>query len=45
MANRIGASVFLENMPAYSDSDRIGVFFDNEFVDFHSLGTEVVFCF
>jgi hypothetical protein len=45
VGNRIGAAVFLENMPSYNDSDTIGVFFENEWVDFHSLGMEVTFCF
>ena len=45
VGSRIGASVFLENMPAYNGSDQIGIFFENGFIDFHSLGAEVVFCF
>lgn len=45
IGNRIGASVFLENMPAYSDSDSVGVFYKLGFLDFHSMGAEVSFCF
>lgn len=45
VGNRIGASVFLENMPSYNNSDTVGVFFENEWIDFHSLGMEVTFCF
>ena len=45
VGNRIGASFFLEDMPAYNKEDRIGVFLDNNILDFHSLGAEVTFCF
>lgn len=45
VGNRIGASVFLEHMPAYTDGDQLGVFLQNDIVDFHSLGVEVSFCF
>jgi len=45
VGDRIGAAVFLENMPAYNDSDQIGTFLENDFIDFHSFGAEVVFCF
>ena len=45
VGNRIGASVFLENMPAYNDEGTLGLFWENDFIDFHSLGTEVTFCF
>ncbi len=45
VANRVGASMFLENMPAYNDSDRIGVFWDSGIIEFHSFGAEVSFCF
>jgi hypothetical protein len=41
VGNRMGASVFLENMPAFNDSDRIGTFFPNELLHFHSFGAEV----
>ncbi len=44
VGNRIGASVFLENMPAFNDSERIGTFLDWG-LDFHSFGAEVSFCF
>ncbi|MEZ4434552.1 MAG: hypothetical protein R3F65_19290 [bacterium] len=44
VGNRIGASVFLENMPAFNDSERIGSFVDLG-LDFHSFGAEVSFCF
>ena len=45
VGNRIGASVFLENMPAYSGSDRIGTFISSNIIDFHSFGAEVSFWF
>ncbi len=45
LGSRISGSVFLEDMPAYINSDRIGVFLENGLVDFHSLGTEVTFWF
>ncbi|MCA9541797.1 MAG: hypothetical protein KC620_23030 [Myxococcales bacterium] len=45
VGNRIGASLFIETMPAYNDSTRIGTFLNTGIVDFHSLGTEVTFCF
>jgi len=45
VANRIGAAVFLENMPAFNDSTRIGSFVDLFGIDFHSFGAEVSFCF
>lgn len=41
VGNRMGASVFLENMPAFNDSDRIGRFFDNDVLQFHSFGAEI----
>lgn len=44
VGNRIGASVFLENMPAYNDSEQIGVFVESV-IDFHSFGSEVTFWF
>lgn len=45
VGNRVGASIFLETMPAYADSTRIGEFFQNNVIDFHSFGVEVTFCF
>lgn len=45
VANRVGAAVFLENMPAFNDSDRIGDFIDPFGIEFHSFGAEVSFCF
>jgi len=45
VGNRVGVSVFLENMPAFYDSEQIGVFWENELIDIHSFGTEVTFCF
>ncbi len=45
VANRVGATVFLENMPAFNDSDRIGDFVDPFGIEFHSFGAEVSFCF
>ena len=45
VGNRIGASVFLETMPAYTDSEQLGEFVENDLFDFHSFGTEVTFCF
>lgn len=44
VGNRIGAAVFLENMPAFNDSTRVGDFVDFG-LDFHSFGAEVSFCF
>ncbi len=44
VGNRVGGSFFLENMPAYNDSDLIGVFLDT-IIDFHSFGAEVSFWF
>lgn len=41
MGNRLGVSTFLEWMPAYQDSDKIGAYLGI----FHSLGAEVTFCF
>lgn len=45
VGNRIGMSVFLENMPAYNDSDTIGTFLGDDGFEFHSFGTEVSFWF
>ena len=45
VGNRVGASAFLENMPAYNDSERLGVFWDAGIIEFHSFGAEVTFCF
>lgn len=45
VANRIAAAVFLENMPAFNDSTRIGDFVDLFGIEFHSFGAEVSFCF
>lgn len=45
VGNRIGASVFLENMPGSGSEEDFGRFFGNDIIDFHSLGSEVTFCF
>jgi len=45
LGNRIGVSVFLENMPAYAGEDLLGVFLENDILEFHSFGAEVTFCF
>ena len=44
LGNRISAAVFLENLPSYNDSGRIGSVLDF-FLEFHSFGTEVTLCF
>lgn len=41
VGNRLGASVFLENMPAYNDTTRIGTFLSNSLIEIHSFGAEV----
>lgn len=43
--NRIGVGVFLETLPALSDSRNIGRYFDLGFMGFQSFGAEVTFCF
>lgn len=45
LGNRVGISAFVENMPAYNDSDTIGTFLPNGLIDLHSFGTEVSFWF
>lgn len=45
VGERIGASVFLENMPAYAESETVGDFMQTPFIDFQSLGAEVSFSF
>ncbi len=44
LGNRISAAVFLENLPSYNDSGRIGSVLDFG-LEFHSFGTEVTLCF
>lgn len=44
VGNRFRTAVFLENMPAYNTTDRIGEFL-TFVLPFHSLGFEVTFCF
>lgn len=41
VGNRLGAAVFLENMPAYNDTTRIGTFLSNNIIEIHSFGAEV----
>lgn len=41
VGNRLGASVFLENMPAYNGTTRMGTFLSNDIIEFHSFGAEV----
>ena len=45
VGNRIGFSVFGENMPAYGGTDRLGNAIVTPILDFHALGAEVSFCF
>lgn len=41
VGDRVGAAVFVENMPAYNDTDRIGTFLENDILELHSFGVEV----
>lgn len=43
--NRIGASLFLEALPALTDSPSLGSYVDLGFIVFQSMGAEVSFCF
>ena len=43
--NRIGASMFLETMPALANSANLGTYLRIGSINFQSLGTEVAFWF
>lgn len=45
VGNRIGAAAFVENMPAYNDTERIGTFLSNGLIELHSFGVEVALWF
>lgn len=45
IGDRISAAAFLENMPGFNDSQRIGDFVTLFGLEFHSFGAEVSFCF
>jgi hypothetical protein len=43
--NRIGVAAFLETSPTINKSQSIGNYLDLGFIQFHSIGAEVSFCF
>lgn len=45
IGDRMGAAIFVETMPAYFDTDRIGTFLSNDLIEIHSFGTEVALWF
>lgn len=45
LKNRVGAGLFLESAPSLNEARSIGNYADLGFVQFHSFGAEVTFCF